>query len=151
MDGTQVLHSSLKAFRPITVRLLNYRADGTAFVNDLTVMPIVDRATNTTSHFLGILRERPLPEPQRSLPSLPWGNATTTDAVPTGDAAAQAVEAAPAATAAMQQQGAIGQPLDSAPYPGITPEPMRIPTQLQEALQVRIPPLTRLTRPPRPS
>ena len=58
---TQVLHSSLKAYRPITVRLLNYRADGTPFVNDLTVMPILDRTTHTTTHFLGIMREQPLP------------------------------------------------------------------------------------------
>ena len=58
----------MRNFRSITVRLLNYRADGTPFVNDLTVMPIVDRGTNTTSHFLGVLRERPLPEPSRPLP-----------------------------------------------------------------------------------
>jgi hypothetical protein len=58
---TQVLHSSLKAYRPITVRLLNYRADCTPFVNDLTVMPILDRTTHATTHFLGIMREQPLP------------------------------------------------------------------------------------------
>ena len=57
----QVLHSSLKAYRPITVRLLNYRADCTPFVNDLTVMPILDRTTHATTHFLGIMREQPLP------------------------------------------------------------------------------------------
>ena len=41
---TQVLSESLKAFRAITVRLLNYKADRTPFINDLTVMPITDRA-----------------------------------------------------------------------------------------------------------
>ena len=74
--NAQVLQNALKLFHPITVRLLNYRADGTPFVNDLTVMPIVDRTTNTTSHFLGIVRERPLPVPQRGLMYQPENSST---------------------------------------------------------------------------
>jgi PAS domain S-box-containing protein len=56
---TQVLHASLQSHRPITVRLVNYRADRSPFINDLTVMPIQDG--NLTTHFLGIMRERPFP------------------------------------------------------------------------------------------
>ena len=65
------MHDALRTHRPITVRLLNYRADGTPFVNDLTVMPIQSRETNTTSHFLGVMKERPLPQTQNGSQPLP--------------------------------------------------------------------------------
>ena len=63
----QVLHEALRAYRRITVRLINYRADGTPFVNDLTVLPLLDEQTGTkVTHFLGITCERPLPTPLAS-------------------------------------------------------------------------------------
>lgn len=63
----QVLHEALRAYRRITVRLINYRADGTPFVNDLTVLPLLDEQTGTkVTHFLGITCERPLPKPLAS-------------------------------------------------------------------------------------
>ena len=65
----QVLHDALRSCRPITVRLLNYRADDTPFVNDLTVLPIADPTTGATTHFLGIMRDRPLPGAR---PHAPW-------------------------------------------------------------------------------
>ena len=48
------------------MRLLNYRANGTPFVNDLTVTPVVDPATRATTHFVGTVRERSLPGVQIS-------------------------------------------------------------------------------------
>ena len=42
-----------RCYRPITVRLLNYKVDGTSFVNDLTVLPVTDAASSATTHFLG--------------------------------------------------------------------------------------------------
>ena len=119
---SQVLHQSLKSCRPIHVRLLNYRANGQPFVNDLTIMPIIDRATNTTSHFLGVLRERPLPEPRASLAHQPVSEPVSeATPAPTGSEAASTADAAAAAS---QPPPVLG--------------PMKIPTQLQEALQVRM-------------
>jgi len=57
----QVLHNALSCFRPITVRLLNYRADSSPFVNDLTVLPFGENPSSPTTHFLGIMRDRSLP------------------------------------------------------------------------------------------
>lgn len=59
--ASQVLHNALRCFRPITVRLLNYRANGSPFVNDLTVLPILDPVANVATHFLGIMKDRSLP------------------------------------------------------------------------------------------
>ena len=36
----QAVNEALVAKRPITVRLLNFRADRTLFVNDLTIVPL---------------------------------------------------------------------------------------------------------------
>jgi hypothetical protein len=144
-----VLHNSLKAHRPITVRLLNYRGDGTPFVNDLTVMPIVDRTTNTTSHFLGVLRDRPMPETQRQpLPNAEGVadglGAAAVQQQMEQQASAEAVAAAAAAVAAQQQQQQqqrMQQPLAVGSDVGSTfmhnGAQLHIPTQLQEALQVR--------------
>lgn len=66
----QVLRDALHCARPITVRLLNYRADGTPFVNDLTILPIIDPAMQVTTHFLGVVRDRPL-SGRRQLVSIP--------------------------------------------------------------------------------
>ena len=44
------------AKRPITVRLLNFRADRTLFVNDLTIVPL--GSDGVVTHFVGIMRER---------------------------------------------------------------------------------------------
>lgn len=46
------------------MRLINYRADKTPFVNDLTIVPLLDELPgNAVTHFLGIICERPLPGP----------------------------------------------------------------------------------------
>ena len=149
-----MLHSSLKASRPIQVRLLNYRADGSLFVNDLTVMPIVDRATNTTSHFLGILRERPLPDSQRHLPSIDEGVPAAPSEHSVGGlppsqgqvadsrSSAGSIEPTGGRSSAGGASADNGAPVEK---PG-TP-PLHIPTQLQEALQVRLIRHTRSLRP----
>ena len=37
-----MLHEALRSYRRITVRLINYRSDKTPFVNDLTIVPLVE-------------------------------------------------------------------------------------------------------------
>jgi len=57
----QVLNDALRAQRPITVRMINYRADRTPFVNDLTIVPMPERAApGTATHFVGIMRDHSL-------------------------------------------------------------------------------------------
>ena len=59
----QVLNDALRAQRPITVRMINYRADRTPFVNDLTIVPMPERAApGTATHFVGIMRDHSLLE-----------------------------------------------------------------------------------------
>ena len=47
------LRNAIKGGRPCTVQLMNYRKDGTAFVNNLSVTPLHDHAGKLT-HFVGI-------------------------------------------------------------------------------------------------
>ena len=159
---TQMLHTSLAAFRPITVRLLNYRADGTPFVNDLTVMPVLDRTTNQATHFLGIMREQPLPGVSSMANGYPGVLPVLQQTAPPGDPNPGVVSlrnlmsgtlgggysglqeallgqlsadraAAPAAAAA--HAAAVRAALDQSG----TPSTVHIPTQLQEALQHEVP------------
>lgn len=59
----QVLNDALRAQRPITVRMVNYRADRTPFVNDLTIRPIPENAApGAATHFVGIMRDHSLSE-----------------------------------------------------------------------------------------
>lgn len=58
---TKVLNDALRAQRPINVRLINYRADLTPFVNDLSVVPMPENCSpGAATHFVGIMREHPL-------------------------------------------------------------------------------------------
>jgi len=57
------MHEALVAMQPIAVRLINYRRDGTPFVNDLTIVPIRDSVNSPPTHFLGTLREQSLAVP----------------------------------------------------------------------------------------
>ena len=157
-----MLHTSLAASRPITVRLLNYRADGTPFVNDLTVMPVLDRTTNQATHFLGIMREQPLPGVSSMANGYPGVLPVLQQTAPPGDPNPGVVSlrnlmsgtlgggysglqeallgqlsadraAAPAAAAA--HAAAVRAALDQSG----TPSTVHIPTQLQEALQHEVP------------
>ena len=48
-----VLNDALRAQRQITVRMVNYRADRTPFVNDLTIVPMPQRAApGAATHFV---------------------------------------------------------------------------------------------------
>lgn len=56
-----VLNDALRAQRQITVRMVNYRADRTPFVNDLTIVPMPQRAApGAATHFVGIMRDHSL-------------------------------------------------------------------------------------------
>ena len=71
------------AKRPITVRLLNFRADRTLFVNDLTIVPL--GSDGVVTHFVGIMRERdlstltPAPAPKAPPAALPAPEALITN------------------------------------------------------------------------
>ena len=71
------------AKRPITVRLLNFRADRTLFVNDLTIVPL--GSDGVVTHFVGIMRERdlstltPAPAPKAPAAALPAPEALITN------------------------------------------------------------------------
>ena len=169
-----MLNQSLRAARPITVRLLNYRADGSTFINDLTVMPLVDGTT--TTHFIGLIREYstlpspaapPRSAPLALLPPLgsaageepralsggsdeePTGSATnSTNAtkltVPSG-AAPEAAEATAVTAAAAAAAAAAGIPPFVQQQQPQAPIVVNIPMHLDEAVQVGSPPT--LTRP----
>ena len=98
-------------------------------------MPIVDRTTNTTSHFLGILRERRLPEAHNAATSQSSKAETTEVAAPT---AAQQIPsgASSGGPAAPLVPICEGEPASAA---AANLAPMRIPSQLQEALQHDVP------------
>ena len=49
----EVLRAALKANRDVVVVLLNYRKDGTAFWNQLSVSPVLD-SSGATTHFVGV-------------------------------------------------------------------------------------------------
>jgi hypothetical protein len=72
----QVLNDALRAQRPITVRMINYRADQTPFVNDLTIVPMPEKAApGTATHFVGIMRDHSLLEAvPRALVAPPCAN-----------------------------------------------------------------------------
>ena len=75
----QVLNDALRAQRPITVRMINYRADRTPFVNDLTIVPMPEKAApGTATHFVGIMRDHSLLEAvPRALVAPPCANTPT--------------------------------------------------------------------------
>ena len=72
----QVLNDALRAQRPITVRMVNYRADRTPFVNDLTIRPMPENAApGAATHFVGIMRDHSLLEAvPRALVAPPCAN-----------------------------------------------------------------------------
>jgi PAS domain S-box-containing protein len=47
------LREALDSWEPVTVELRNYRRDGTAFTNRLSVVPLADD-TGTVAHWLGV-------------------------------------------------------------------------------------------------
>ena len=77
-----MLRESIQAFRTITVRIINYRSNGVPFVNDLTVVPMRNPASNAVTHFLGVLKANPLTGAVGSAPSL--GVPALTDATALG-------------------------------------------------------------------
>uniref|UniRef100_A0A7S0NTF9 Uncharacterized protein n=1 Tax=Calcidiscus leptoporus TaxID=127549 RepID=A0A7S0NTF9_9EUKA len=54
-DVLSELHGAIDAQRPITVRLVNYTKAHEPFLNELTLMPLLDDSQRVT-HFLGTLR-----------------------------------------------------------------------------------------------
>ncbi len=54
--GVRVLRAAITAGEPCAVMLRNYRADGTPFQNELTLLPVRDDAGRLT-HFAGIQRD----------------------------------------------------------------------------------------------
>jgi len=54
-DALRELHGAIDARRPITVRLVNYTKTHEPFLNELSLMPLLDDA-HCVTHFLGTLR-----------------------------------------------------------------------------------------------
>ena len=129
-----MLHETLRAGRGITVRLINYRADGSPFVNDLTIGPLFDAGSPSwqPTHFVGTIRERPLPSAQTSalsslLPSvtLPGGSREEMGA----PAVARTWLGAAARRGEPEHESGVGAAL----------EPLKVPNHLQDALQHEAP------------
>ncbi|MFB6148899.1 MAG: PAS domain S-box protein [Halobacteriales archaeon] len=55
-EPVEAIRTALATEEPITTDLLNYRADGTPFWNELTLTPVTD-ATGETTHFVGFQRD----------------------------------------------------------------------------------------------
>ncbi|MBE9093702.1 PAS domain-containing sensor histidine kinase [Tychonema sp. LEGE 07203] len=55
-DALKTIHQALKTESECQVRLKNYRQDGTAFWNALSISPVRDRTGNLT-HFIGVQRD----------------------------------------------------------------------------------------------
>jgi len=53
----QALREAIAAARPIVIRILNYRKDGSKFVSDLSVVPIHDRTAGAATHLLWFLAD----------------------------------------------------------------------------------------------
>ena len=53
---TAAIGAAIRNEEPITTELINYRADGTPFWNELTVTPVTDEQ-ETVSHYVGIQRD----------------------------------------------------------------------------------------------
>ncbi|EOD26343.1 hypothetical protein EMIHUDRAFT_205338 [Emiliania huxleyi CCMP1516] len=51
------LREAIAAARPIVIRILNYRKDGSKFVSDLSVVPIHDRTAGAATHLLWFLAD----------------------------------------------------------------------------------------------
>ena len=48
------LRAAIRSGSPVEVELMNYRKDGTAFLNHLSLTPIIDPADGTVTHYVGI-------------------------------------------------------------------------------------------------
>jgi hypothetical protein len=167
----QVLHEALRAYRRITVRLINYRADGTPFVNDLTVLPLLDEQTGTkVTHFLGITCERPLPKPLASsamslAPAIAapeamnvvsvsgtgddmYAAAAGDDEMSASDTPSASVRpSATSATSALRSADGIVPSGGGGSSSSMSETAPYVPTKLQEALQVRARAPARPSRP----
>ncbi|MDS0281908.1 PAS domain S-box protein [Haloarcula onubensis] len=55
-EAIETIRDGIEAERPMTVRVLNYRRDGTPFWNRVTVTPIADESGEVT-HFLGFQQD----------------------------------------------------------------------------------------------
>jgi len=55
-SGTDAIRRALRSERPIQQELLNYRADGSAFWNAISIAPVEDR-TGETTHYVGFQRD----------------------------------------------------------------------------------------------
>ena len=55
-DGTEAIRRALGSEQPVERELLNYRADGSAFWNGLSIAPVEDPSGETT-HFVGFQRD----------------------------------------------------------------------------------------------
>lgn len=125
----QVLHEALRSFRPITVRLINYRSDRSPFVNDLTIVPLINPTTGVATHYLGVICERPLPSPHPSLQ-------LTKFAMPHLRSEAPAEGFPLMATNGVGSHSSDAVHGNSAPAGVASSAGLSVPTQLQEALQV---------------
>ena len=54
---TAEIRRAVEAGEPIQAELLNYRANGTPFWNELTISPIMGAGSRETTHFVGIQRD----------------------------------------------------------------------------------------------
>ena len=51
------IRGALAAEQPVTTEVLNYRADGSPFWNELTVAPVRERGSETVTHFVGFQQD----------------------------------------------------------------------------------------------
>jgi PAS domain S-box-containing protein len=56
-DAIAEIREALSAEEPLTTELLNYRADGTPFWNELTIAPVSGPRGDRTTHFVGFQRD----------------------------------------------------------------------------------------------
>lgn len=56
-ERVAAIREAIAAERPVTTELLNYRADGTPFWNELTVTPVTTTDGETVTHFVGFQRD----------------------------------------------------------------------------------------------
>lgn len=72
-DAVDIIRSALKNKEPCKVAIVNYRKDGTAFWNTLTVIPLFDHTGEITS-FVGLQMTQVVAFMERPLPHFKWTN-----------------------------------------------------------------------------
>ena len=56
-EGLDRIRGALAAEQPITTEILNYRADGSPFWNELTIAPVTERGSESVTHFVGFQQD----------------------------------------------------------------------------------------------